>query len=364
MRPSQILASEKRMAEVIRVLEDEYINPFGLGPDELLNLSSGESVDAKLAKSILNVCKDGKKMRDEFIQSRIKSKSKKFPDPLKRSTINTFNTLSKSVVKCKHFQATVEVNRNILGSLLAFSIKNKRAIDISAALNYSLSSVPLSLAHGTGKRRETSKSKLMNLLAKDVPLANPKADQWLNNVKRDSTFVVNLFAAIRTMTNLPETYEDFSWHFIGTLLKGFQRCDIVADTYRSNSIKGGERNESGSSQRVTIASTKSKLPHDFPTFMKNGEKKTRLIEVISEVLPSNFHKVFIELKCSVIYFSQEDITYCLKGTGMLIAAELSSNQEEADTKVILHCHHSLQESPNSKVVLRSSSGDTSIFVLA
>ena len=246
MRPSQILASEKRMVEVIRVLEDEYINPFGLGPDELLNLSSGESVDAKLAKSILNVCKDGKKMRDEFIQSRIKSKSKKFHDPLKRCTINTFNTLSKSFVKCKHFQATVDVNRNILGSLLAFSIKNERAIDISSALTYPLSSVPLSLAHGTGKRRETSKSKLMNLLAKDVPLADPKADQSLNNVKKDSTFVVDLFAAIRTMTNLPETYEDFSWHFIGTLLKGFQRCDIVADTYRSNSIKGGERNESGS----------------------------------------------------------------------------------------------------------------------
>ena len=204
----------------------------------------------------------------------------------------------------------------------------------------------------------------MNLLAKDVPLADPKADQSLKDVKKDSTFVVDLLAAIRTMTNLPETYEDFSWHFVGTLPKGFQRYDIAADTNRSNSIKGGERNERGSSQRVTIASTKSKLPRDFPTFMKNGENKTRLIEVISEVLRNNFHKVLTELKCSVIYFSQEDITYCLKGTGVSIAAELSSNQEEADTKVILHCHHSLQESPNSKVVLRSPSGDTDIFVLA
>ena len=73
MRPSQIMASEKRVAEVIRVLEDEYINPFGLGPDELLKLLSGDSVDAKLAKSILNVCKDGKKMRDEFIREFINS---------------------------------------------------------------------------------------------------------------------------------------------------------------------------------------------------------------------------------------------------------------------------------------------------
>ena len=202
----------------------------------------------------------------------------------------------------------------------------------------------------------------MNLLAKDVPLADPKADQSLKDVKKDSTFVVDLLAAIRTMTNLPETYEDFSWHFVGTLPKGFQRYDIAADTYRSNSIKGGERNERGSSQRVTIASTKSKLPRDFPTFMKNGENKTRLIEVISEVLRNNFHKVLTELKCLVIYFSKEDITYYLKGTRVSIAAELSSSQEEADTKVILHCHHSLQESPNSKVVLCSPSGDTNIFV--
>ena len=192
----------------------------------------------------------------------------------------------------------------------------------------------------------------MNLLAKDVPLADPKADQSLKDVKKDSTFVVDLLAAIRMMTNLPETYEDFSWHFVGTLPKGFQRYDIVADTYGSNSIKGGDRNQRGSSQRVTIASTKSKLPRDFPTFMKNGENKTRLIEVISEVLRNNFHKVLTELKCLVIYFSQEDITYYLKGTRVSIAAELSSSQEEADTKVILHCHHSLQESPNSKVVLR------------
>ena len=71
-----------------------------------------------------------------------------------------------------------------------------------------------------------------------------------------------------------------------------------------------------------------------------------------------------ELKCKIVYFSQEDITYKLTNNGVSIAAELSSNQEEADTKVILHCHHALQESPGSKVVLRSHSGDTDIFVLA
>ena len=42
---------------------------------------------------------------------------------------------------------------------------------------------------------------------------------------------------------------------------------------------------------------------------------------------------------------------------------LSSNQEKADTKVVLHTVEALQAEDNSKVHLRSPSGDTSILVL-
>ena len=42
--------------------------------------------------------------------------------------------------------------------------------------------------------------------------------------------------------------------------------------------------------------------------------------------------------------------------------DLKSNQEEADTKVILHCLDALKE-PETTVVLRSHSGDTDIMVL-
>ena len=43
---------------------------------------------------------------------------------------------------------------------------------------------------------------------------------------------------------------------------------------------------------------------------------------------------------------------------------LSSDQEEADTKVILHCHDALKENSNGYIILRSASGDTDILVLA
>ena len=42
--------------------------------------------------------------------------------------------------------------------------------------------------------------------------------------------------------------------------------------------------------------------------------------------------------------------------------QLTSNQEEADTKVILHCRDALNTGPASAVILRSHSGDTDITV--
>ena len=56
MRPSQILASEKHVTEEIRVLDEEYINSFGFGYDELFNLSSGESVDPDWRASTEALC--------------------------------------------------------------------------------------------------------------------------------------------------------------------------------------------------------------------------------------------------------------------------------------------------------------------
>ena len=49
-------------------------------------------------------------------------------------------------------------------------------------------------------------------------------------------------------------------------------------------------------------------------------------------------------------------------TGVTINEEVPSNQEEADIKVILHCHHPLQDNP--KWCHRSPLGDTNILILA
>ena len=128
IRPSQILLSEKKVTEVVRILEEEFINPFGVGYEHLYNLSSGEEVADDLASAILDVRQNGTRMKEEFVRSRITSQTAKFHDTLRRCSVKIFKSPDKCAVKLKHVQATVGVNQNILGYLLAFSIANELLI--------------------------------------------------------------------------------------------------------------------------------------------------------------------------------------------------------------------------------------------
>ena len=146
------------------------------------------------------------------------------------------------------------------------------------------------------------------------------------------------------------------------LPKKFDRVDIVADTYREKSIKCGEITKRGSSSKVIIGSCKSKVPRDFASFMKNGENKTRFIEIISEVIVDNRVKAIKLLQTEVIYISRYHETICITEPSAIQVQELSSNQEEAYTTVILHSLRAL--ATGSSVILRSPSADTDIMVIA
>ena len=203
-------------------------------------------------------------------------------------------TFTKCVVKCKPVQATVEVSRDILGSLLAL------AIDCISTFTDTIEP-----GNWYGKRREPSKSKLIVLLVEKVALKDPKTNNSVKEIKEDATFVTDLIVAIRAMTNLPNTNEEFVWLFVSTLPKGFKWLDILADTYRTNSIKDGERNSLGSSQRIIITSSKSRLPHDFFEFLKNEENRTHVREITSEVLRNKFSKVLAKIETfNSVYFTR------------------------------------------------------------
>ena len=159
-------------------------------------------------------------MKEEFVRSRITNQTAKFHDTLTRCSEKTFKFLDKCIVKLKQVQATVEVNQNILGSLLAFPIANEQVIE---RIPYHQYLKALQQVKDIGDKHK--KSKLTYVLTEGVKLKDSKADDSVKSIKENTNSVIDLIAVICTMTNLPNTYEEFVWNFISTLSRGFKRLD-------------------------------------------------------------------------------------------------------------------------------------------
>ena len=188
----------------------------------------------------------------------------------------------------------VEINRNIIGKLLALSARSERLIDFQKALSYPLCSVPLSLANPDRSRRTTQKSKLS-----DVIYENSVVLECGDLPPKTSViaYLVDLMALIRTQTRTPATYEELALQLFMAIPPGYKRIDIVADTYRDP-----ERSKRGCSEAIIVRSGKSKIPQNFTKFLQNGENKTRLIELILSTLLEKRNEILLNLRSEEIYF--------------------------------------------------------------
>ena len=61
-------------------------------------------------------------------------------------------------------EQNIEVNRNIMSRLLAYSTKDALLFDFELALTYLLTPVPLSIAQTDRTRRKSTKDALMNVI--------------------------------------------------------------------------------------------------------------------------------------------------------------------------------------------------------
>jgi len=98
-------------------------------------------------------------------------------------------------------------------------------------------------------------------------------------------------------------------------------------------------------------------------FYLNGENKNQLTKLTFDFIKQNRSIALSILKCSEIIMSGDE--YCEKVTAeqVTIYDSLISNQEEADTKVVLHTLEALRAT-DENVCIRSPSGDTDIIVIA
>ena len=202
LRPSNIMKSENFMEKITKVMTMEYLNPFDLKLENLYNLSSSVPVEASLAKEILSVKQLGEKCYKDFVDNRIRKTMLKIHDSITRNKTKLFKSAGKNVV-LHHKEQVVEVNRDILGKLLAHSAKTQKAIDFKKALTYPLCPIPLCFAHPDGTRRTTAKSKLMDEI---LTYCNQPVDPSSFQVPKDrfAAYLVDLMALVRTLSGVCE----------------------------------------------------------------------------------------------------------------------------------------------------------------
>ena len=129
---------------------------------------------------------------------------------------------------------------------------------------------------------------------------------------------------------------------ISAVPNGYDRINIVADTY----------------SKVTEGSRKRKT-----LLLKNGENKTRVIEIIWDVMSGNRIVILELLKCNEFIYAMDGICHKISSVTIAVMQKLSSNQEQANTKLLLHASHALSKDSTNTIVVRSPSGDVDIDIL-
>ena len=138
----------------------------------------------------------------------------------------------------------------------------------------------------------------------------------------------------------------------------FTSIFLVCDTYCVKSIKAGELVSRDQGKRYTLRSPDMKILSRFDDFLRNGDNKHTLLDLIEQSLVEGREK----LGPRKIFFSNVEHCRFIDTSQTYLMPELASDHEEADTKLVALVH-AAQISPGQSFIIRSPSGNLDILVL-
>lgn len=357
LQPSQIRNSESDTRKLVEAF-NSFTNPFNAEClEELFCLSSGKPASKEVKEDLLSADEKGRTAMKAFIKDRLVDKSVPFHEPIKRMKLKTFASacVVKKVRSSENKLIQIKAERNVFGQLVLLSVENN--IDLVVTLSYPLGPVPFALATADGMPVKTEKAKLMHNLELGIEPATKPPES-------ETVYVYDGNATLQSLVSIPDSFDALAM-MVFNLLPKVPRVDFVTDTYSPMSIKSFERKKRGNSPKFMLSGPKTKTPRDWKGFMSNDDNKTQLIKLLlDEWQKDAYAEKLIGRK--VIFVCGEEC-FCLSSVdGETVTKEpqeeLFSSQEEADTRIILHCLQiSQNSSDNTHIVVRSP--DTDVFVL-
>lgn len=346
-------------------------DPFRSTHSNLQSISSGAVADEGVQESLLRAETLGEQRLSDFM-NRFKKTREEEDSPDKQNLPDFFSTIKSAKLKTlaqskKRKQVSagfqgLKSDRSLFAQLLL--VARERDVDMKKILEFSLSPIPGSLSsHDGTSLSKTTKSQILHHLEDQVPECK------VADIPSKSAVVVDAMALIQALpkAKIPATYGQLSDVVLDRLIaiaKQFnaERVDLVGDRYDDISIKGLERTRrEQSGQHYHIASPDQRLPVQWKKFLSSGKNKQALQAFIADHMATTSAEINLTVVVALTSTVKQLQLQSHGNTATCELPHLTSDHEEADTRLILHANDCTAVGKFAKVIIWSPDTDVAII---
>ena len=364
--PARTSRDEADIQKIMEIVETNQ-NPFDLEsvPGGLVNIISGQVASEKVAKDLSCFLEDGRSDNQLFIEQHLAkdTRTKSFWATEKRKCSTTFADMKAPVPKTKsgHLQMDSEV---LFRRLL--SVSSQRDVSMENVLSHELAAVPPALFYDDGRMRKNTKADLAKKIESTVT-----SESHLPKVPGQTAYIIDGMALLQSLNESGfQTFTDLAERIlkrIVSLLSGPENISCVAmvfDRYdHPNSIKQQERERRGAvgdARPTHIISGHTKVPN-YRRFLTSSGNKAMLSAFVCNYITSTGPGRLTEIQTIILAggFEDPEDAKTIRKERVESLVDLKSDQEEADTRIVLHAIHLTKTC--TRVIIKCD--DTDVLVL-
>ncbi|KAJ8384450.1 hypothetical protein AAFF_G00204710 [Aldrovandia affinis] len=247
-----------------------------------------------------------------------------FHDKMTKKRLKMFSDIRKKPSASNPNKVILQADRKLFAHMVL--VAESRHLQMSDVLSHSLGPLPWALANGDGTLRKTNKAVLAKELEKQVLPAE--------TIPGSSATIIDGMSLVQKMKGNDQTFSQRAASALTQILHEgarSQRIDVVFDVYQEDSIKNAERANRGCTTGIQFLVAKWKTP-----------------------------KLRDRLNDKQLYVASEESCLHITKDQWAEVASLQSNQEEADTRMILNAAHAAEEGYSAVVV---TADDTDVLLL-
>ncbi|KAJ8398217.1 hypothetical protein AAFF_G00430610 [Aldrovandia affinis] len=261
-----------------------------------------------------------------------------FHDKMTKKRLKMFSDIRKKPSASNPNKVILQADRKLFAHMVL--VAESRHLQMSDVLSHPLGPLPWALANGDGTLRKTNKAVLARELEKQVLPAE--------TIPGPFATIIDGMSLVQKMKGNDQTFSQRAASALTQILHEgarSQRIDVVFDVYQEDSIKNAERANRGCTTGIQFRNIAPANKANLIRFLVAEWKTPKLRDRLND---------------KQLYVASEESCLHITKDQWAEVASLQSNQEEADTRMILNAAHAAEEGYSAVVV---TADDTDVLLL-